>query len=619
MKAGGRLRIAGLSLLFAFVAVVSGGHGAESRDLWVHPRGDAYDAKRHYRDASGELYYKAENDLLEALGDVAVERVDRPLISVQLGPELWDVAEDVRGTLLPIFLWDSDGDDIVDRSVRGSVDGEHGVFDSPALDGVDLRTMRWQLGIRYIAGFGGDRSLDGRYLASVDSRNARVAYRRISEFADVAAAPGGGALIILKHREGKPFDLADFVDHPVRYIEDFDALTPAEDADDWTVNGDATDGKLVTHFEEENLFIVRTQEGFSLDLEWGDLPILSFLKDHLKISQDIDGCYSSLHTQLVNDDGSPTVIPHRLLYCPQDSIALFDAPPGYQLGLSAKRNEALVEHTNAGTSIPDNARLYIREIYPRHPSARATGSVTGNIEAGFVDARADLKDVFRHGFSGTGQTNIHTGRRGHRASPVTALPRALFNLALFRPGQAVDELVNGVESAVQVGADVMSAVGNGVVNPIIQVTVGNAASPQTANKTGDWFGAFLLAVAKNVPGGERANSGINPMSTWRHNRAFGPMRFTRTDTQLNIDRFMTIFDFSVLSAISRHNSNSSGDGVGGNGPKGPKGPKVVCPNSRGAPRGNPASPARSARAISVLTAKFCHHPTLDGLLPVKFF
>jgi hypothetical protein len=635
----------GFSLVIGSL-IVGAQENASENDLWVHPRGETYDPERHYRDGTGELYYKAENDIERALGDVIVDGVGSPRISVELGADLWRVLAEAEGSLQPLFLYDASGDGVIDRSVRGRIEGNQAVFDSPRISQLDLRRMHWQIGVRYVAGSSGDTQLDRRYLASVDSKTARVKFRRVDELAHVGAGGFIPGLVILKHREGAPFDFAEFAENPARYIEDFEALTRQKDADDWTADG--PDGRLVTHFEREDLFIVRTRGDFTLDLEWGDMPIVSFLEEYLHVRANPDGCYSTLHAELTNDDGSPAVSPHRVLYCPEDSVALFDAPDGYQIGLSALREGEVHERTQVGTSIADNVRLYVREIYPRSPSRRATGSVTGNIRAGFTDARKDLKDVLRHAVTGTREANIHTGREGYRASPLSAVPRALLSLVRLKPAGAIPELVTGIESAVKAGADVISAVDNAVLNPILQLTVGTVATPEAADTGGDWIGAVTQAAAKNLPFGERSVDALSPVSLWRHNRAFQPADYTRTDTQLNIDRVMTVANLVTISAIRKHNDDShrgggdggsseggdsaasvpnpgpdSGSGATGSNP-GPgsvgkvgKCCKKICA-SRGAPHGKIPRPRTCVRALKKLARKFCHHPILDKLLPVKF-
>ncbi len=612
MKASELLRLFGFVLNLTAVSVFAGGSGAAaSRDLWIHPRNETYDPAIHYRDSADELYYKAENGINNALGSIAVNQTR---ITVELGPELLKVVDDTNGSLEPVILYDSDHDLVMDRTIRGRVDGTTVIFDGPQLSRFEPLHDQWQLGIRYVAGESGDASFDGRYLASVDSETARIAWRE-GELPAVAAAPT--ALLILKHREGTPFDFPDFVENPTRYMEDFDSLTPQADADDWTVGVGDEPGRLVTHLGRENLFLVRAQRGHGLGVEWGDVPFGDFFEKYLEAPADSEGCYKSLDTKLQNYDGTRTVVPHRLMYCPNDSVALFDAPPGYQVGLSALRASEVVERTDAGTSISDNVKLYVEEIYPRNPSRRATGTLSGNIRGGLSDAGLDLKDALRHLVTGTEQTNVHTGQRERRPSLITGLVTGVVALVRLRPGEALDRIFAGAESGAQAGADTVSAVDNAVVNPTLQLTVGLAASPDAADTAGDWFGATTQALAKNLPGGERFNSAVNPASLWGHNRAFAETRFTRTDTQLNIDRIFTIIDVVALSAIRNHNDNSGdggGDGGDGGGGGGGGGGSCVGLVSRGAPNGR-------VPTVSKARPKFCFHPSLAPPffgLPVKF-
>jgi hypothetical protein len=233
------LRVVGLVAGLSAAAVFAVDElAAYTRDLWVHPRNETYDPAKHYRAADGELYYKAENDITDALGDISLDRAGRPLISVELGPQLLEWAETRKGSLVPVLRFDTDADHSIDRTVRGRIDGARAVFDSPRLEGLDLRHGEWQMGILYVAGADGEAEYDGRYLASVDSEDAQVAYRRIDELAPVGVGTGTQTgLVILKHREGEPFDFADFLERPSRYTESFDRLTRAEDEDAWTVEG----------------------------------------------------------------------------------------------------------------------------------------------------------------------------------------------------------------------------------------------------------------------------------------------------------------------------------------------------------------------------------------------
>jgi hypothetical protein len=112
-----------------------------------------------------------------------------------------------------------------------------------------------------------------------------------------------------------------------------------------------------------------------------------------------------------------------------------------------------------------------------------------------------------------------------------------------------------VESGIQAGADLVSATSNALINPLIQAGVGMAASPDTADTVGDWTGAVLQALVKNLPMGERSNGVLDPRGAWFHDRGFEPHRYTRTDTQLNIDRTFTLIDWIGMRAISIHNRN----------------------------------------------------------------
>ena len=556
-----QLRLFRFACLLSLFALVCSGPSS-ARDAWVHPRNEPFDSEKHYRDGTGEIYYRAENDIETSLGRIVVKGGDRPVITVELGADLFDVTERANGSLRPVLLYDSNGDGRVDRTIRGRVEGRVAVFDSPRLAEFSLRRTRWQIGVQYDAGEDGDAGLDRRYLASVDSSTAVV---------EGLPAVGTGsfvpALLISKHREGIPFDLADFRSNPARYAEDFDPLTREADGDDWTADG--PDGRLVTHFEEEDLFLVRTARGFQLDVEWGDVPLAAFMEQELLAPLNGDGCYSSLDHGLSN--GTPVVVPHRLVYCPKTSLVLFDAPDGYEIGLSALRGDELYERTEAGTSTADNLRLYVKEIYPRSPSRRATGSVTGNIRAGFSDARRDLGDALHYALIGTEQQSIHTGARGYKPSPITALPLAAVELLRLHPLRSLSTLLDGADSAVLAGASLVSAVDNTAVTTLLQASVGNVASTESADAIGDVVGAVTQSAVKNLPFSERSTAAISPFDAWNHDRAFAPTSYTRTDTQLNIDRVVTFIDLSAISAIERHNDDSGAGGVqdGGENPRGP--------------------------------------------------
>ncbi|UCE87639.1 MAG: hypothetical protein JSU66_08005, partial [Deltaproteobacteria bacterium] len=539
-----------------FVAVAAGAWAADF-DLWIHPRNETYDPKIHYRDATGELYYHAENDIQAAMDNVVVNGGERRVVTVALGPDLLARAERDGASLLPVFLWDSDGNDTIDRSFRGSLEGRTATFDSPQLADIALRKTHWQIGVKYHADPTGLPEYDGRYLASIDSRTARIRYEGIAGLPDVGAAVAPG-LVIFKHRASEPFDLGDFIQRPAPYLEGFSQLTRIEDDDDWTVEGDR--GRLMTHYREENLFLVRTEGGYALDVEWGDMPVEEFFTQFLQVPRNGDGCYSSLDSELTSFDGEPVVVPNRLFYCPDRDIALFDVPPGYEIGLSAvepdveDEDEALLEYTEAGQSIRENMTLWADQVHPRRPVSRGTGTILGNVKAGYRDAGDDLVDAARDLTTGTTPENIHSGERVYQASPVTMLPRAMINLARVRPLAAFADLWDGIQSTVQATAHVTSAVSNGIVNPLVQFTVG-AASPDAADTTSDVLGVAVVGLVKNLPVSERSVQAISPQSLWRHDRAFAPSYFTRTDTELNIDRVLTIVNYVWIGAVIDHNSS----------------------------------------------------------------
>lgn len=545
---------------------------ARSADPWVHPRRESYQAGRHYKDDTGELFYLEENDIGMPGAKVSIEVGETTSVSVPLNRGLFQLADRTRGSLVPILLYDGNGDGRVDRGVFGRIEARALRFDAVELSRVDFSSTYWQIGVRYAAGTTGSSDLDGRYLASFDSNGTAFSIHDATARAPepvepepVAQTPAPApvykadfedGLVIFKHRESDPFDFADFVENPARYVEGFDALTRKADGDDWTV--DDQTGELRTHFADEDLFMVRTEGDFDLALRWGDMGIEEFLRNVLHVSPNGGGCYSTLHSELTHADGTNVALPHRLLFCPELNIALFDVPDGYEIEvLALRRDGEIYESTVGGTSISDNVRLYMDEVNPRHASARATGSVSSNIGAGFRDAGGSLRDAGLHLFTGTDERNIHTGQIAYRPSPITAVPRAVLRLATGHPLLAFGQLIQGAESTIQVGADLVAAVDAAILNPAIQTSIGLTASPERADRVDDYVGAFLQAAVKNLPFGERSIGMLDLRSSWYHDRGWEPSRWTRTDTQLNIDRAFTLFDSTGASAIANHNSGSS--------------------------------------------------------------
>lgn len=566
---------------------------AAKRDLWVHPRGDRYDPEIHYKDSEGELYYHAENDIARGLGKIVV-RGDgaQTVVSADLGRDLWAFVEQHGGSLRPVVHHDTDGDGRVDRSVAGRIDEGGAWFGGAELAEIDWVNGTWQLGIVYEAGAQGSAAYDGRYLASVSSREARVELPPLVAQVDAGPRPG---LVIHRHIGGAELDLAGFAADPKPYLEDFEELTRAPDGDDWTVKPDGR-GRLRTHFEKPDLLLVQVAgQGTTLSVEWGDMPLEQYLSERLAIEPDEKGCYRSDRSRLVGAEGQHDPVPNRILYCPAQATALFDAPDGYEIVMAAYVDDEWIESTEAGTSVWDNFKLYAREVNTRSPRGRGTGKVGANIVAGFKAAGQDVVDMGRHLVVGSTRTNIHTGQEERRTSLLAAVPMFLWNMARVKPDAAVYDLFEGVSSGVQVAADAVSAVNNAVINPVVQGTVG-LASPAAADETGHWVGAVTQAWAKNLPGSERTFAAFSPMSLYHHDRAFNPTDHTRTDTQLNIDRVISAANMYGLYAIVASTSSGNGHGGGGNNPPAdaPPGAPNPAPSVTPTPTPPPVTPPTPA-------------------------
>ena len=545
-----------LSVVTFLLAMLSLGAAAERGDLWIHPRGDEYNPAKHYRDSQGELYYRAENDIHAGLGRIVIRGGSDPSVTAVIGPDLLEVVERNSGWLRPVLHWDSDGDGRVDRTLVGKLDGSTARFSGDALNEIPLRDGLWQLGIVYKAGEFGAPQLDGRYVASVGSERAQVEMPGPEDLAQVGSgAPAG--LVILKHRHGQALDFAAFTSDPTPFLDDFDELTRHKDSDDWTTKGQK--GKLRTHFREEDFLIVRVAGNVRLGIEWGDMPLAQFMERRLAVSPGPDGCYNSLDSRVTGSDGRQRALPHRILYCPDANVAAFDAPDGYQIFLSALHGSELVETTEASTSVLDNVRLYAHEVWPRSPRSHATGTIGGNVMAGFAAAGDDVLDMGRHLVTGTERIDPHTGQLQRRTSTLLALPWAMRRLYDGQPVAAIGEILIGAFSAVAVAANGVSAVSNAIFNPLLQSTVG-LASPAAADSTGHWVGAFAQAAAQNLPFSERSVDAFNPIALWQHNRSFAPSGYTRTDTQLNIDRVMTLANIFAIRAIVISSGNGGGGG-----------------------------------------------------------
>ena len=250
-----------------------------------------------------------------------------------------------------------------------------------------------------------------------------------------------------------------------------------------------------------------------------------------------------------------------------------------------------------------------------------------------MDAGQGVLAVGEHAFTGGYRRNVNTGQMQYRPSLVMAAPMFLWKLAHAEPKAALTELINGVHSGMEIPADVVGVASNAVVNPVFQSTLGFAVSPGAADTAGHWLGALTQAVAQDLPFAERSADALSPVSLYYHNRGFSPVAYTRTDTQLNIDRIVAIANMAAIGAIVHKvsdgggGSGRSGDGGGGNGGGGNGGGGAgggggggnggACV-SRGAPHGTAASPNLAQAALAVLGTTFCNHPVLNFLLPVRF-
>jgi hypothetical protein len=206
-------------------------------------------------------------------------------------------------------------------------------------------------------------------------------------------------------------------------------------------------------------------------------------------------------------------------------------------------------------------------VYPRSPKNREGGTVGQRVVASLRDSGEDVREMGRHLITGTTRTNLHTGQQERRTSLLMAVPALVVGLVKLEPVLGGKDFVEGVSSGVQVAADAASAANNAVVTPLLQTTVG-LVSPEAADEAGHVTGAVTQAWAQNLPVSERSLDALNPTSLWLHNRAFEPTGYTRTDTQLNIDRLISVANwlgFYELTAGNSDNTDGGGNGNGGGG------------------------------------------------------
>ncbi|MFQ5696787.1 MAG: hypothetical protein ACE5IL_00695 [Myxococcota bacterium] len=371
----------------------------------------------------------------------------------------------------------------------------------------------------------------------------------------VSAAPGEArptALALWRQRDAESFDRSDFLEHPLRYAESFERLTEAPDPDPWTQHG--MEGSLRTRPGRRNLFLARARRG-RLEVALGDLGATRWLDSVFGARADDDGCWQT-----------PEGARAMLLYCPALDVAMVQVPDGYEVALSAGGDTPETrERVHLSGTVLDNVNLYVREVYPRHPSARATGSVWGNIRAGLSDARRDGVDAVRHLALGTSEVHMHTGVRRPRPSVLAGLPRTLAMAMTGDVFAALSEARQTGEGAVQVAADLVSAVDNALLTPILQLALATDPGARSADTIGDWLGALMQSAVKNLPLGERSNGVIDLRDSWFHDRGWEPARYTRTDTQLFIDRAMTVLEFGAVRTAFALNRQAGGAQGGGGG------------------------------------------------------
>jgi len=192
--------------------------------------------------------------------------------------------------------------------------------------------------------------------------------------------------------------------------------------------------------------------------------------------------------------------------------------------------------------------------------------------------------------TGSERRNIHTGQIERRTSLLAAVPMLLYGIARLEPAEGGRDFIEGVQSGVQIGADAVSAVSNAVINPLLQTTVG-LASPSAADASGHWLGALTQAWAKNLPGSERSMDALSPVALWRHDRAFAPTAYTRTDTQLNIDRIFTIANIFGVYGLASSGGGGNGGGGGGGGGAQASPPAATAPPTPPSPPPVPLLPS----------------------------
>ena len=181
-------------------------------------------------------------------------------------------------------------------------------------------------------------------------------------------------------------------------------------------------------------------------------------------------------------------------------------------------------------------------------------------------------------------------------------------IARLDPVQGGEDLFEGVGSGVQVAADAASAVNNAVINPAPPGDGRSRRCARTADTAGHVTGAVTQTWAQNLPGSERTGDALNPMSLWYHDRAFKPTAYTRTDTQLNIDRLVSIANilgvWALASSGGDGGSDTFGDGGGSGGSPGSPVPSSSPPSGGPGPFSIPPCARAADSSVGALRHRY---------------
>ena len=389
----------------------------------------------------------------------------------------------------------------------------------------------------------------------------------------MGSGPPAG-LVILKHREGAALDFAAFSTRTrTPFLGDFDELTRREGRRRLDHQGPAR-GSLRTHFDRAGLLHRPRRRQRAARHRVGRRPPRpsSSRSATCSSSRGPDGCYNSLDSRVVGDRrrAAGAAQPHPLL--PRgERRRLRRARRLPDLPLRPARLRGGGDHGGEHLRARQRAPLRRRDLAAEPEAPAATGTIGGNVVAGFAAAG---DDVARHG-----PPALRDRHRAHRPAH-RADAEAHFHAALAHRGWAMRRLASTgqpVEAFGEILVGAFSAVHGGrrrrerrsptrCVNPLLQSTVG-LASTGGRGQHGALGGrlhpgrgpepALLRALGGRLQPDRRlaAQPGLRDRSG-----------YTRTDTQLNIDRVMTLANIFAIRAIvlSSGNGAEATVGAGGN-------------------------------------------------------